>query len=228
MFHPHPVSVILVAGGKGLRMGNALPKQFLPLNGKPVLYYAIQTFHHTFPDADLILVLPSEHFSYGNMLLQSFETPIALTIVAGGATRFHSVKNGLQEVKPGNIVFIHDGVRPFIQQEFLELCYQQALLTGSAIPVIPVTDSIRELKGDHSTAINRNNLRAVQTPQVFRAELILPAFEQEYQESFTDEASVAEHYGHNVSLIEGLPQNIKITTPQDLVWAEAMLRDHNI
>ena len=219
-----PVSVVLVAGGKGLRMGNALPKQFLPLQGKPILCYAIQAFKEAFPNAQLILVLPEEQLSYSNMLLQSFEEPIELTIVSGGATRFHSVQNGLKAILPHSIVFVHDGVRPFIESQLLHTCYQKALETGTAIPVIPVTDSIRQLQEQASTALDRNQLKAVQTPQAFQSEIILKAFEQDYTELFTDEATVAEQAGFTLTLVEGSKQNIKITTPEDLLWAEFILQ----
>ncbi len=227
MLHTPPVSVVIVAGGKGLRMGNALPKQFLPLQGFPVLYYSIRTFQLAFPDAKLILVLPEEHFSYCNSLLLAFNPPIEPAIVAGGDTRHHSVKNGLREVLPNSIVFVHDGVRPFISTAWLHEAYRQAITTGSAIPVLPVTDSIRhvDMAAHHSQAMDRSRLYSVQTPQAFRADMLLAAFNQDYNEQFTDEATVVEHAGHEVNLIPGLRQNIKLTTPEDLLWAEAMLRE---
>ncbi|RYZ52318.1 MAG: 2-C-methyl-D-erythritol 4-phosphate cytidylyltransferase [Sphingobacteriales bacterium] len=222
-----PTTLILVAGGQGLRMGAAIPKQFLPLQGKPVLYYAARTFLDTFPDIKIILVLPFEHISYGNIFLQAFDQRIDLEIVAGGLTRFHSVQNGLRETDENSIVFIHDGVRPFITSELITSCYAQALELGSAIPATVVTDSIRQWNGHRFTAIKREHLRSVQTPQTFRASLIKQAFEQEYDEAFTDEATVLERNGGEAHLIDGLKSNIKITSPEDLVVAEAFLQQLN-
>jgi 2-C-methyl-D-erythritol 4-phosphate cytidylyltransferase len=222
-----PTTLLLVAGGKGLRMGSAIPKQFLPLNGKPVLYYAAKTFIDVFPDIKIILVLPEEHISYGNILLQAFDQRIDLTIVTGGITRFHSVQNGLKETDEKSIVFIHDGVRPFISTDMLKRCYEQAIEKGSAIPAITVTDSIRQWSGTEFKAINRDHLRSIQTPQTFKASIIKKAFEQEYNETFTDEATVLEYTGAQAHLIEGLKTNIKITSPEDLLIAEALLQQLN-
>jgi 2-C-methyl-D-erythritol 4-phosphate cytidylyltransferase len=220
-----PTTLILVAGGKGLRMGTALPKQFLPLNGKPVLYHATRCFLEVFPAIKIILVLPEEHISYGNILLQAFDTRIDLTIVKGGETRFQSVKNGLKETEQGNIVFIHDAVRPVLTTDLILRCYEQAVATGSAIPCIPVTDSIRQWNGMDFEAIDREKLRSVQTPQTFRSDHIKEAFEQDYKEAFTDEATVMEHMGERVSLVEGAKRNIKITTQEDLVIASTLLNE---
>ncbi|WP_240432849.1 2-C-methyl-D-erythritol 4-phosphate cytidylyltransferase [Taibaiella koreensis] len=219
-------TLILVAGGKGLRMGAALPKQFLPLLDKPILYYAAKTFLDTFPGIKIVLVLPEEHISYSNILLQAFEERIDMTIVKGGDTRFHSVRNGLNEAIPGSIVFIHDAVRPLIDKELLLRCYNLAVEKGNAIPAIPVTDSIRQWKGTHFEAIDRDALRIIQTPQTFRAELIVKAFEQDYHEAFTDEATVLEHMKLPVFLTEGSKKNIKITTPEDLRIAEVLMQQH--
>jgi len=204
-------------------MGTAIPKQFLPLKGKPVLYHSTHTFLEVFPGIRIILVLPEAHISYSNMLLQAFDRRIELTIVTGGDTRFHSVQNGLKETDPGSIVFIHDGVRPLVSRELLERCYYGALEKGSAIPAVPVTDSIRQWNGTDFAAIDRNRLRSIQTPQTFRAALIQKAFEQPYRESFTDEATVLEHAGMPAYLVEGDRSNIKVTTPEDLLIAEALM-----
>lgn len=220
------VTLLLVAGGKGLRMGSAIPKQFLPLIGKPLIYYPIQTFLQTFPAGKVVLVLPQDHFSYANILLQAFDESIELTIVAGGETRFHSVQNGLKEVE-GGIVFIHDGVRPFIEGDLLKRCYEEANKQGNAIPAIAVTDSIRQWNGTTFKAIDRNHLKSMQTPQTFDVELIKKAFEQEYNEAFTDEATILEHMGIAINLIEGSKSNIKITTPEDMVIAEAFMQLQN-
>lgn len=220
----YKAAAVIVAGGQGLRMGAALPKQFLPLKGKPVLYYAIKAFTDAINDIKIILVLPEEHISYSNMVLQAFEERIELTIVPGGNTRYESVQNGLKEAAGSEVVFVHDGVRPLITIELIRECYNQALLHGSAIPVVAVSDSIRQVssEGGHQ-AVNREQLRAVQTPQTFRTDMLLRAFRQPYREQFTDEATVAEAAGNKVFLVNGLKKNIKITTPEDIIIAEAFM-----
>lgn len=217
-------TAVIVAGGKGIRMGTALPKQFLPLLGKPVLHYSIKTFRDTFPDIRIILVLPADQLSYANMVLQSFEEGIDLDIVTGGTTRFHSVQQGLAAVEPDNIVFVHDGVRPLIDTDLLLRCYDTALQYGSAIPAIAVSDSIRQCSDGHSVPVNRDQLRIIQTPQTFRSDILMDAFQQDYQESFTDEATVVQAYGEEVVLVEGTRKNIKVTTPEDLLIAEALMK----
>jgi 2-C-methyl-D-erythritol 4-phosphate cytidylyltransferase len=216
-------TLLLVAGGKGLRMGAAIPKQFLPLAGKPIIYYPIRAFLDTFPEGKIILVLPEDHFSYANILLQAFEQDVELIIIGGGSTRFHSVQNGLKEVESG-IVFVHDGVRPFVDNALLLRCYEEAMENGSAIPAIPVTDSIRQWDGTAFKAIDRNGLRSMQTPQTFEVSLLKKAFKQTYQDTFTDEATILEFIGIPAHFIEGSRNNIKITTPEDLVMAEAIMQ----
>lgn len=227
MANTSSTTLILVAGGKGTRMASAIPKQFLPLQGKPVLYHPVNTFLKVFPDIDIILVLPEEHLSYGNMLLQAFEQSIDLTMVRGGATRFHSVQNGLKAMNNTDIVFIHDGVRPLADIALIQRCYLSAQQYGSAIPAMPVTDSIRQWDGSTFRSVDRDGLRSIQTPQTFRSELIRSAFEQEYQELFTDEASVVEALGEKVHLVEGAARNIKITRPEDLIIAELLMQQPN-
>lgn len=217
-------TALLVAGGKGLRMGATLPKQFLPLAGKPILHHTIHAFLGALPDIHLILVLPQEHIDYCNHWVREFWPDTRLSVIAGGATRFNSVQNGLKVIEDDSIVFIHDGVRPLINQELILRCYQQACLNGSAIPAIPITDSIRQWNGQSFQAIDRESLRTIQTPQTFKSELIIPAYRQEYQKHFTDDATVAEEMGVKLTFVEGLKQNIKITTPEDIIWAEAWLQ----
>jgi len=215
---------VIVAGGQGTRMGTALPKQFLPLKGKPVLYYSVKAFAEAINGIKIVVVLPMEHISYSNMVLQAFEERIDLTIVPGGSTRYESVQNGLKEAVDSDVVFVHDGVRPLIDRELILECYEHALTNGSAIPAITVSDSIRQLSGDGvHQAIDRQYLRAVQTPQTFRTDILLKAFGQPYQEQFTDEATVVEASGTSVFLIEGRKKNIKITTPEDLAVAESLM-----
>ncbi|MFT4060730.1 MAG: 2-C-methyl-D-erythritol 4-phosphate cytidylyltransferase [Edaphocola sp.] len=217
-------TAIIVAGGKGLRMGNAVPKQFLPLAGKPILYYGVQKFMEVFPSIKIILVLPQAHISHANTLLQALAQHPHITIVHGGETRFHSVQNGLAQVADDDIVFIHDGVRPFISEDLLLRCYRDTLAHGDAIPAIKVTDSTRRWNGTYFEPIDRELLRSVQTPQTFLAANIKKAYSLPYSESFTDEASVWEAYGFTVHLTEGDKDNIKITTPEDMAMAEVLLQ----
>lgn len=216
---------VIVAGGQGTRMESAIPKQFLALDGKPILYYTLKAFIDAVPDIQIILVLPQAHISYNNMVLQHFEEVPEMTIVTGGATRYESVQNGLELVKEEDaVVFVHDGVRPFVSRKVIQNCQRQALEKGSAIPCIAVADSMRIVAGGHHQAIDRNTLRIIQTPQTFIAKDLLKAFAQDYQDSFTDEASVMEHIGKSVALIGGDKYNIKITTPEDLRIGEAILK----
>ncbi|NLR65657.1 2-C-methyl-D-erythritol 4-phosphate cytidylyltransferase [Chitinophaga varians] len=216
-------TAIIVAGGSGSRMQSAVPKQFLDLAGKPVLYHTITAFTEAYPDMDIVLVLPENHISYANNLLQAFDNIPAITMVQGGETRFHSVKNGLQQVKEEGVVFVHDGVRPLVSPALVRTCYKAACSHGSAIPVIDMKDSVREVNGEHNRAVDRGRFRIVQTPQTFVSSWILPAFEQPYDPLFTDEATVVEHFGHFVHLVQGEESNLKITKPLDLVMAKAFL-----
>lgn len=218
-----PIYVVIVAGGQGTRMGMALPKQFLSINEKPILYYTIAAFAHALPQAQLILVLPEADISKLQMVLQHFEERIDLCVVSGGATRYESVQNGLKNLTQESIILVHDGVRPFVSEETIKRCVAEAQLKGSAIPVINVVDSMRVLSAHGSSPINREMLRIVQTPQTFKGSILLPAFEQEYQSSFTDEATVVEKMGHTINLVHGDKHNIKITTPEDLDFAELIL-----
>lgn len=214
---------VIVAGGQGIRMGSVVPKQFLPLLGKPMLCHAIEAFAQAIEGIELILVLPANQVGSAQTVLRSYIGNIDVTTVAGGETRYHSVQNGLKEVKGEGIVFIHDGARPLVSEELIHRCYEQATEKGSAIPVIPLVESARVVDGDSSKPVNRENLRIVQTPQTFRTEVILPAFKQEYRPAFTDEATVLEAFGTTVHLVDGMPDNIKVTTPNDMVVAEALL-----
>jgi len=215
---------VVVAGGRGLRMGSAVPKQFLPILGKPLLCYAIQAFAATIRGIHIILVLPADQLNSAKTLLKSYLGNIDVTTVAGGETRYESVQNGLKKVNNDGVVFVHDGVRPLLSQDLIQRCYQQALIKGSAIPVIPITDSIRMVGKDGSHSINREQLRIVQTPQTFLTSIILPAFQQPFDPSFTDEATVVEAFGTPVHLIDGALENIKVTTPEDMLIAETLLK----
>ena len=215
---------VIVAGGKGLRMGNALPKQFLPLQGKPVLAHSIIAFSKAVPDIEIILVMPADQLSYGQIILQSLPDPVELTIVAGGATRFESVKNGLNAITGNGIVWIHDGARPLISSALINRCYHQALELGSAIPAVPVAESLRKVTDSGSVPVNRDEIRVIQTPQTFQTAQIIEAYSRPYDPAFTDEATVAEAAGFTVYLIEGDKKNIKITTPEDMIIAGAYMK----
>ncbi len=218
---------VIVAGGKGTRMGAIVPKQFLPLHGKPLLCHPIQAFADALPGIHIVLVLPPDQLGSARTVLRSYIGNINVTIVAGGETRYHSVQNGLKEVNDDGIVFVHDGARPLISTELIRRCYVRATENGSAIPAVPVTESVRMDENGISTPVNREQLRIIQTPQTFRTEIILPAFEQEYDPSFTDEATVVEAFGTKVYLVEGMRDNIKVTNPIDMIIAEALMKDRS-
>lgn len=218
---------VIVAGGSGQRMGTAIPKQFLFLQGKPLLGYSLQTFLHAFEDLEIILVLPADNLAEGEQLAQDLGAVARITVTAGGNTRFHSVQNGLALVSSPSIVFVHDGVRCLVSRELIQRCYTQALEKGSAIPAVAATDSIRILAGEGHAVADRNLVRIIQTPQTFQSEILLPAFANEFEEAFTDEATVVEASGNPVYLIEGEYSNIKITRPVDLLVAEKILAERS-
>jgi len=214
---------LIVAGGKGSRMNTDIPKQFLLLKNKPVLYYTIKAFFDTYDDVDIILVLPDEHIAKGQEIIDGYFDPSRFSIAAGGRTRFHSVQNGLALVKEECIVFVHDGVRCLLTPALVKKCYEAAVDDGTAIPVVQCTDSVRMITGSGNEMLAREKLRLVQTPQTFHSKILLPAFKIDYKEIFTDEASVVEAFGITVNLIEGEVNNIKITTKTDLLLAALLL-----
>jgi len=216
---------VIVAGGSGTRMGNSLPKQFMLLKEKPLLYYAIRTFVDAYDDIRVILVLPADHLDKGGKVIKAYFDKKNIQLTAGGETRFQSVKNGLTLVEEESIIFVHDGVRCLVTADLIHRCYDMALATGSAVPVIPGKDSVRLLKDDSSEVLDRNKIMLVQTPQTFHSKILLPAYQIDYKEKFTDEATVVEAYGMKVSLVEGEDTNIKITKPIDLLMAEKMLEE---
>lgn len=218
---------VIVAGGSGLRMGAATPKQFLLLQNKPLLWHTIQAFASAFADIQIILVLPQAHLDFGNSIAEMFPQ-VAINVTTGGNSRFQSVKNGLAFVPNDAIVFVHDGVRCLITPQLIQACYQQALVKGSAIPAVAATDSIRIANGEDSVVADRTNVRIIQTPQTFTSKLLLPAFQQPYQDAFTDEATVLEAFGAKVFLIEGDYTNLKITRPIDLLIAEKILEERSV
>ena len=217
-------TALIVAGGKGLRMGSELPKQFLPIGGKPVLMHTLEAFHRFDKRMQLILVLPREQQGFWRELCETHGFNIRHEIADGGETRFHSVKNGLALINGiGGMVGVHDGVRPFVSQEVIARCFREAAVRKAVIPVIDVVETVRHLTGSGSETVNRNDYKLVQTPQVFDADLLRRAYEQEFTPFFTDDASVVEAMGVPVHLGEGNRENIKITTPFDLKVASALL-----
>ncbi len=224
-------TTIIVAGGTGKRMGATVPKQFLLLMGRPLLCCTIEAFHRFDPAMPIVLVLPGDQIPVWGALCINFHFDVPHQVVAGGEERFHSVRNGLACVTHDGLVAVHDGVRPLLSADLIARCFAAAEEHGAAIPVVPISSSVRELTTEGSTsaplsaskAIDRSRLRAVQTPQCFRAPLLRRAFELPYDPAFTDEATLVERLGVAVHLVEGEEQNIKVTTPFDLKVAEAVL-----
>lgn len=218
---------VIVAGGIGQRMGVEMPKQFLLLRGKPVLWYTINTFLTAYDDMRVILVLPLAHLESGEELRNLFLNKDRIEIVSGGLTRFHSVQNGLKIIKERSVVFVHDGVRCLITKELIKNCYEQAIEKGNAVPAVASSDSIRITDGEQNYVADRDTVRLIQTPQTFLSDIILPAFEQEFSHAFTDEATVVEALGNEIFLIEGEYNNLKITRPIDLLIAEKILEERS-
>lgn len=214
---------LIVAGGSGTRMQSTLPKQFLPVLGKPVLMHTIRVFHQFDPNMEIIVVLPKSQFETWNKLCKQFNFSISVTLVQGGDTRFASVKNGLKQINENGIVFIHDGVRPLVSEQTLNNCLETALEKGNALPVVPVSESVRFVDGNKNKALNRSNYFLVQTPQTFQTTAIKEAYQQEYDPLFTDDASVLEKTGLAINTVPGNRENIKITYPEDIHLAEVLL-----
>ena len=217
--------IIIVAGGKGLRMGSDIPKQFLPIGGKPVLMRTLERFRAYSSALQIILVLPEAQQDYWRQLCMDYHFDVEHQIANGGQTRFHSVQNGLALVPDDaeGVVGVHDGVRPFPSIEVIRNCYETARTAKAVIPVIPVVETVRHLEGDKSVTVPRGDYRLVQTPQTFDIQLLKSANRQPYNDGFTDDASVVESYGHAITLVEGNRENIKITTPYDLKIAEILI-----
>jgi 2-C-methyl-D-erythritol 4-phosphate cytidylyltransferase len=204
-------------------MGTALPKQFLAIEGKSILLHTVDQFVSAFSDINFVIVLPADYIHEGENIIASSGLSQSFLFVAGGDTRFQSVKNGLAQADPASIVFVHDAVRCLLTPDLIQRCYQQAVEKGSAIPAVSSTDTVRITEGTKHHVVDRTNVMMIQTPQTFNAALLKKAFEQAYQPSFTDEANVLEASGKEVYLIEGEYENIKITRPLDLAIAEYIL-----
>lgn len=217
--------VIIVAGGKGLRMGSDIPKQFLPIGGKPVLMRTLERFRAYSADLQIILVLPEAQQDYWRLLCEEYHFDVEYQLANGGQTRFHSVQNGLALVPDDaeGVVGVHDGVRPFPSIKVIKDCFETARTAKAVIPVIPVVETVRHLEKEGSVTVPRDEYKLVQTPQTFDIQLLKAANRQPYNDGFTDDASVVESYGHEITLVEGNRENIKITTPYDLKIAEVLI-----
>ena len=217
-------AVIIVAGGKGLRMGGDIPKQFLPIGGKPILMRTIERFLQYDASMQVVLVLPESQQDYWRTLCDEYHFSQPYTLANGGETRFHSVKNGLAKVSPdAQLIGVHDGVRPFVSLDTIRATYEEAARSEAVVPVIEVVETVRQLVDGKSVTVPRSDYRLVQTPQVFSSSLFRQAYTQPYTDFFTDDASVVERFGHPVTLVPGNRENIKITTPFDLTIANAMI-----
>ena len=215
---------IIVAGGTGTRMQDEIPKQFMLLNGKPIIQYSMEAFFAFDPSIQIIVVVHPDFNTYWKTLCLEKKIYILHKVVDGGKTRFDSVKNGLELIDDDGFVAIHDAARPFIKTEFIEHLFSEAETHGSAIPGLTLTDTIRKIDGDTSHHLDRKFLRAIQTPQLFKVSELKRAYEQPFQPIFTDDASVLEAAGFSLHLSEGMPGNIKITNPLDIALAEVLLR----
>jgi len=213
---------LIVAGGKGTRIKSALPKQFIELNGKPILLHTLEAFIRYSPSIRIVLVLPEDDFDIWRSICEKFKFIYPVTLQKGGETRFQSVKNGLQNITEG-LVAIHDGVRPLVSEDIIGASFRLAAIHKCAIAAVRLKESIRMTDQDNTKAVDRSRFRLIQTPQTFLVDLIKNAYEQKEDNSFTDDASVAERAGNIISLFEGSYENIKITTQEDLIVAKALM-----
>lgn len=214
---------LVLAGGSGTRMGGELPKQFVQVAGKPILMHTLEKFYSFDPSIELVLVLSEAYINFWMELCKENSFSINHTIAKGGPERFFSVQNGLEKIEGDGIVFIHDGVRPLVSHTTLQNCFDLACLKGNALPVISVSESVRYDNGLSNQPMDRSRIKLVQTPQTFRVSLIKEAYRQSFRDEFTDDASVLGYAGYEIFLTEGNRENIKITWPSDILWAEALL-----
>lgn len=217
------IQAIIVGAGKGTRFGATPPKQFIELGNMSISQRTIDLFLSFAAQLHVFFVIPPEYFDQAATLFPSLWQNKRLTFVSGGQTRFHSVQNAVRLLAEGSIVFVHDAVRCLCSAALLSRCYNTAIQKGNAVPAIPMSQSVRRVTATRSEAVDRNNLYVAQTPQTFRSELLIRGFAQPHQPHFTDEASVIDTLGEMIHLVEGEPQNIKITYPHDLLYAQALL-----
>ena len=223
-----PEYAIIVAGGKGTRIKSVMPKQFLSVAGKPVLMHTIQAFLDYSASIHIILVLPEDDMDRWADLCEGFGFHPHITIIRGGETRFQSVRNGLAAIPENSLVAIHDGVRPLVSADIIGASFRLAAVHGTAVAAVRLKESIRMTDQDNTKAMDRSRFRLIQTPQTFQSSLIKEAYKVKEEPSMTDDASVAEHAGHLISLFEGSYENIKITTPEDLPVAEALMASRKV
>lgn len=217
--------MLIVAGGTGIRMSSEIPKQFLPIAGLPILMHSIKKFWNFENSIRIIVTLPNDQIKYWKKLCKEYRFNIKHEVRKGGETRFHSVKNGLRGIKPGYLVAIHDGVRPLVSRFTIKRSFAKAEKAGAAIPVIEICESVRKVQGPENRMVDRTTYKIVQTPQVFLSDLLIKAFRKPYNPAFTDDAAVVEAIGHKISLVEGNPENLKITSKLDMIVAEAFFRN---
>lgn len=215
---------VIVAGGKGTRLKSSIPKQFLELCGKPILLHTIEAFYNYSKAITIILVLPKSDVQTWNDIVKKFSFRIPVVLQTGGETRFQSVKKGLEKIDGDGLVAIHDGVRPLVNTLIIDTAFRIASTQGTAVAAVSLKESIRLTEGDISKSVDRSKYRLIQTPQTFDVALIRNAYQSNEDPSLTDDASVAEKAGHRITLFEGSYENIKVTTPEDLLIAEAMMK----
>lgn len=215
--------MIITAGGIGKRMGGDIPKQFIDVAGKPVLLHTIALFREFNASAQILVTLPESWLTYWNELIEKHDFQVEHEVVLGGVERFHSIQNALQKVE-GEFVLVHDGVRPLVSQKTLEKCAEALQSNNAVIPVVPVKESLRKISDDGSQAVNRADFRIVQTPQCFAKKLLFRAYTQDFHSGITDDSSLVEQLGEAIFCVEGNYENIKITTPEDLILAKSLLK----
>jgi len=216
--------MIIVAGGQGKRMQAEIPKQFLNIAGRPILMHTLKNISDFADDIGIIVALPDPYADFWASLCKRHQFSVPHQVSKGGETRFQSVKNSLEWISPASLVGVHDGVRPLVNHSTLSNVFRKAEESGNAVPVVKINESIRKFLGNGSIQVNRSEYRIIQTPQCFYSDLLIRAYQQEYHESFTDDATVVEAMGEKINLVEGNFENIKITRPADLKFAEAMIR----
>jgi 2-C-methyl-D-erythritol 4-phosphate cytidylyltransferase len=215
-------TVIIVAGGQGMRFQQEMPKQFFYIRERPLLMHTIDLFHFYDRKIQIIVGILENYISYWESVCEQFRFDVPHIISPGGQTRYHTVKKALARVHPGNLIAIHDAVRPLLYKRTIDDCYEAAEKQGASLPCIEIKDTVRQVTEEGSRWVDRKAFRLVQTPQVFRYDILMNAYEGDYSEEYTDDASVVEKCGHPVALVQGNPENIKITTPEDLAFAEAI------
>lgn len=220
--------VIIVAGGTGTRMKGKIPKQFIEINEKPMIIYSFEEFYRYDQTIQFILSLHKEYFSKWKKIIKKYPRYCGLSVVAGGETRFHSVQNALKIIEEESLVAVHDAVRPMVSRDTISKCFITARASGCAIPCVEIRESVREITSKGSQPADRDKLRIIQTPQVFRSDILQKAYEQRYRNSFTDDATVVENAGYRITLVEGNTENIKITTTEDLILVKALMNNKKV